>query len=121
PAPTPAKHKKASAPTPPPAPASKARAKSGELSGRIQFRAGGSAFVILENPDGSPGNSSEPSVQIFPEDTAVALPGDRVVIRMQPGRKGRRPGEKIGSVVRVLERGRNNLVGNLARSGRHFT
>ncbi|MBS0633501.1 MAG: RNB domain-containing ribonuclease [Verrucomicrobia bacterium] len=124
PARTPEKNKKDSArpaAAAPSAPASKPRAKSGELSGRIQFRAGGSAFVILENPDGSPGSSSEPSVQIFPEDTSVALPGDRVVIRIQPGRKGRRPGERIGSVVRVLERGRDNLVGNLARSGRHFT
>lgn len=120
PAPQHAKHKKAPAAPAAAAPAPKPRAKSGELSGRIQFRAGGSAFVILENPDGSPGSSSEPSVQIFPEDTSVALPGDRVVIRIQPGRKGRRPGERIGSVVRVLERGRNNLVGNLVRSGRHF-
>ena len=89
-----------------------------ELTGRIQFRAGGSAFVIRDDvPGEAPG---EPALQVFPEDTGVALPGDRVVAREFPGRKGRRPGEKIGGIVRVLERGRNTLVGDLRRMGRHF-
>jgi len=91
----------------------------GELAGRIQFRGGGSAFVIL---DVAPGSSSsvEPPLQIFPEDTGVALPGDRVVVRVFPGRRGRRPGEKIGGVVRVLERERDTIVGNLVRGRREF-
>ncbi len=101
--------------------APKHRAKPGELTGRIQFRAGGSAFVVLEGPDGRAGDSSQPSVQIFPEDTGVALPGDRVTIRIQAGRRGRRAGERIGSVVSVVERRRDNIVGNLIRSGRHFS
>ncbi|MDB6169121.1 MAG: VacB and RNase family 3-5 exoribonuclease [Verrucomicrobia bacterium] len=101
------------------APSKTAAPKPGrdEFTGRIQFRAGGSAFVVR---DDSPGAKSEPAVQIFPEETGVALPGDRVLGRIFPGRKGRRPGEKIGSVVRVLERDRETIVGNLRRGRREF-
>ncbi len=97
----------------PPAP----KLRDDELTGRIQFRAGGSAFVVRDDiPDGR----SAPSLQIFPEDTGVALPGDRVLARIFPGRKGRRPGEKIGGVVRVLERERDTIVGNLRRGRREY-
>jgi ribonuclease R len=90
----------------------------GELIGRIQFRGGGSAFVVLDPAPG--GKSGEPPMQIFAEDTDVALPGDRVVVRAFPGRRGRKPGEKIGGVVRVLERERDTIVGNLVRGRREF-
>ena len=88
--------------------------RPGELIGRIQFRAGGSAFVVRESVAGE---TREAALQVFPEDTGVALPGDRVLAREFPGRKGRRAGEKIGGVVRVLERERDTLVGDL-RTGR---
>lgn len=88
-----------------------------ELIGRIQFRAGGSAFVVRESVTGE---ITGAALQVFPEDTGVALPGDRVVAREFPGRKGRRPGEKIGAVVRVLERERDVIVGNLRRGRREF-
>jgi len=91
--------------------------KANELLGRIQFRAGGTAFVVRENVAGE---AAEPALQIFPEDTGVALPGDRVLAREFPGRKGRRRGEKIGGVVRVLERTREEIVGNLHRSRRGY-
>jgi ribonuclease R len=94
--------------------------RGGEITGRIQFRAGGSAFVVPENPDTGVAASGEPSVQVFPEDCDVALPGDRVVVKIFPGRKGRRPGERIGGVERVLERARTTLVGDLRRQGRSF-
>lgn len=93
---------------------------SDQLVGRIQFRGGGSAFVIPEDSEGRPAGLSEPSVQIFSEDTGVALPGDRVVVRIFPGRRGKRPGERVGGVERVLERGRDSLVGDLRRAGRSF-
>ena len=86
-----------------------------ELTGRIQFRAGGSAFVVR---DDIPDARNAPALQVFPEDTGVALPGDRVIARIYPGRKGRRPGEKIGSIVRVLERERDTIIGNLRRGRR---
>lgn len=112
---TPAGHRKtarskAAAPAAP-------KLKAHELLGRIQFRAGGSAFVIRENVAGE---AAEPALQIFPEDTGVALPGDRVLAREFPGRKGRRRGEKIGGVVRVLERTRQEIVGNLHRRRRGY-
>jgi ribonuclease R len=88
-----------------------------ELIGRIQFRAGGSAFVVRENVAGE---AAEPALQVFPEDTGVALPGDRVLAREFPGRKGRRAGEKVGGVVRVLERERAEIVGDLRRGRRGY-
>jgi len=88
--------------------------KPGELLGRIQFRAGGSAFVVREAVEGE---AAEAALQVFPEDTGVALPGDRVIAREYPGRTGRRAGEKVGAVVRVVERGRDTIVGDL-RAGR---
>jgi len=91
-----------------------------EVVGRIQFRAGGSAFVSPENPQTGVATPGEPSVQIFPEDTHVALPGDRVLVRIFVGRKGKRVGERIGGVERVLERGRATIVGDLRRSGRDY-
>lgn len=91
-----------------------------ELIGRIQFRAGGSAYVVLERPGGLPGDPGEPALQVFPEDTGTALPGDRVVVRVFPGRHGRNPGEKIGGVERVLDRARDKIVGDLRRSGSDY-
>lgn len=97
-----------------------APAARGELTGRIQFRSGGSAYVVLNDPNGKP-TPAEPSLQIFPEDTGTALPGDLVAVRIYPGRKGKRPGEKIGQVTRVIERGRTTLVGNLQKTGRSWS
>jgi len=93
------------------------RGEGGELNGKIQFRAGGSAFVM---PEVKPGAGPAPSIQIAPEDTAVALPGDRVAVRIFPGVSGRRPGESVGRVVRVLERNRSEIVGELRRDSRGF-
>ncbi|HYP17902.1 MAG TPA: RNB domain-containing ribonuclease, partial [Opitutus sp.] len=91
-----------------------------QVTGRIQFRAGGSAFVIPENPETGAPDMGEPLVQIFSEDTDIALPGDRVVVRIHPGRRGKRPGERVGGVERILERGREAIVGDLRRGGRDF-
>ncbi len=103
-----------SRPAPSPAPLKAAPARPGELTGRIQFRSGGTAFVVRDD------EPAGPAVQIFPEDTDVALPGDRVAVRIQRGRKGRRPGELIGAVVRVLERERDLVVGELRAGRRGF-
>jgi ribonuclease R len=98
-------------------PARAAAPAAGEISGKIQFRAGGSAFV---SPDVAGGAERLPSIQVNAEDTDVALPGDRVAVRIFPGVSGRRPGEAVGRVVRVLERGRPEIVGELRRAGRQF-
>ena len=112
----------AAAATPPfeppaPRPLETPRLRPHELVGRIQFRLGGSAYVVRE---GVEGEAAEPSLQIFPEDTGVALPGDRVLAREFPGRRGKRPGEKIGGVIRVLARERDTIVGELRRGRRDF-
>jgi ribonuclease R len=84
------------------------------VKGVIQFRAGGSAFVIVD------GKRDEPSIQIAPDDTGVALPGDTVVVRIYRGVAGKRPGERVGRVVQIVERGRTSIVGDLRREGRNF-
>lgn len=92
--------------------------REGELTGRIMFRAGGSAYII---PDDVHENEPEqPPIQIAPEETNVALHGDHVQVRILHGVRTRRPGELAGQVLRVLERGRETVVGNLTKSGRHW-
>jgi ribonuclease R len=112
-APTPAKPKiRATAPAAP-APLTDPR----ELFGRIQFRGGGSAFVILAN---APTGPDTPAMQISPDDTGVALPGDTVAVRAYPGATGRRPGETVGRVTRIITREKLSVVGNVVRAGRNF-
>jgi ribonuclease R len=84
------------------------------VKGVIQFRAGGSAFVIVN------GDRDAPSVQIAPDDTGVALPGDTVSVRIYKGMAGKHPGERVGRVDTVLERSRWEIVGDLRREGRNF-
>jgi ribonuclease R len=84
------------------------------VKGVIQFRAGGSAFVIVG------GKRDEPSVQIAPDDTGVALPGDTVMVRIYRGVEGKRPGERVGRVSEILERARLSIVGDLRREGRNY-
>ncbi len=93
------------------------------VTGRIQFRQGGSAFLI---PDRTAGAPDDPAVQVGAEDTGVALHGDRVVVRLQDaltrprGPRGVGGGEPTGRVIRILERGRETLTGNLQRSRLFF-
>ncbi len=84
------------------------------VKGVIQFRAGGSAFVIVG------GDRNAPSIQIAPDETGVALPGDEVLVRVYRGVEGKRPGERVGRVTEVLKRGRTEVVGDLRREGRSF-
>jgi ribonuclease R len=84
------------------------------VKGVIQFRAGGSAFVIVG------GKRDEPSIQIAPDDTGVALPGDTVMVRIYRGVEGKRPGERVGRVSEILERARSSIVGDLRREGRNY-
>lgn len=89
-----------------------------EVTGRILFRAGGSAFVI---PDDAHGNDpDQPTIQISPNETYVALHGDSVGVRVLHGVRTRRPGEVAGQVVRVIERARDTLVGHLTKAGRNW-
>jgi ribonuclease R len=89
------------------------------VTGTIQFRQSGSAFL---RPDA--GEKEIPGVQIAAEDTATAMHGDRVVVRLKDDAAPRRQtgpgaGEPAGSVIRILERGRSTLTGTL-QSTRQF-
>jgi ribonuclease R len=85
------------------------------VTGKINFRAGGSAFVVLAKS--GPGPAPD-AIQIFPEDTGVALHGDTVEVAVNPGLRQRRDGrgtERTGRVMRVIERARDTVVGNLQK------
>ncbi|HZZ19534.1 MAG TPA: RNB domain-containing ribonuclease [Opitutaceae bacterium] len=66
------------------------------------------------------GKRDEPSIQIAPDDTGVALPGDTVMVRIYRGVEGKRPGERVGRVSEILERARTSIVGDLRREGRNY-
>ncbi len=92
------------------------------VTGRIHFRQSGSAFVV---PDRVEGQAEPVSIRVAAEDTSVAMHGDHVVARLatvrpgRPGRRGRPAGEsteKTGRVIRILERKRTVLTGNLQRT-----
>ncbi len=92
-----------------------ANADADAVTGKINFRAGGSAFVVLPKTGSSP---APEAIQIFPDDTGVALHGDIVEIFVNPGIHHRRDGrgtERTGRVLRVLERARDTVVGNLQK------
>lgn len=94
---------------------------SREITGTIRFRAGGSAFIIRDQVDTSQPNQPEPpSIQISPDETDVALHGDRVAVKILPGVRTRRAGEVAGRITRIIERGRDTVVGNLRKSGRNW-
>ncbi|HTJ79080.1 MAG TPA: RNB domain-containing ribonuclease [Rariglobus sp.] len=85
------------------------------LTGRIMFRQGGSAFVIPAKTHDDP---DPDAIQIFPEDTGLALHGDTVEIAVNPGIRQRRDGkgtERTGRVLNVTERARDTIVGNLVK------
>ena len=99
-------------------PAKQSPKRSSEITGTIRFRAAGSAFIIRDDlPADQP---EQTNIQISPDDTDVAFHGDRVAIKIRPGVRTRREGEVAGRVLRVIERGRDTMVGNLRKSGCHW-
>ena len=91
------------------------------VTGRIIFRQSGSALLIAEVPPGQP--EREP-IEIDAEDTGVAMHNDRVVVQISshvfrrmvrtPFRDG--PDRRqTGRVIRILERARTTVSGNLQR------
>jgi ribonuclease R len=97
---------------------SKGSTAPGEVVGKLQFRAGGSAFVI---PEAEARGPRPEAIQISSEDTGLGFHGDKVRVQLdsRPSRGGRsRRGsaeEPRGRVVEVIERGRNEVVGALRR------
>jgi ribonuclease R len=91
------------------------------VTGRIQFRQGGSAYVLPEKRVSEP---EKPAIQISAEDTGVAMHGDQVVVRLSDELTrphGNRPGgEPAGRVIRILARKHGTLSGNLQRTKLFF-
>ncbi len=86
------------------------------ILGRIQFRMGGNALVIPEA--GTAKLQTGDAVHILSEDTGTALHGDRVEVSLNPRlslRRDRKGEEQRGRVMRVVERGRETVVGTLKR------
>jgi ribonuclease R len=93
------------------------------ITGRISFRASGSAIVFPEAKVNSP--ERQPSIQIAAENTGVALHGDTVVVRLITGRERQeyrflKPNELAGRVIEVLQRGRDTTTGTLQRGRTYF-
>jgi len=98
------------------------------LVGRISFRQSGHALVIPDRRINESG-PAEDAIFIPAEDTDVALHGDRVEVQVQAKSGGGRiPGrgvfggerEQRGRVVRVVERARDTLVGQLRKVRNSF-
>lgn len=92
---------------------------SGQVIGRLQFRAGGSAFVI---PESDPKDPRPDPIQVSSEDAGLAFHGDTVLVQLdsRPRRSNQRAprgreDEPRGRVIEVLERGRSEIVGALRR------
>ena len=77
--------------------------------GRLQITRAGHGFVI---PDEGP----QDDVFIPSSSTGGAYNGDRVVARIEKRRRGKNP---EGTLVKVLERARSQVVGVFKRSGRY--
>jgi ribonuclease R len=81
--------------------------------GTIQLHRDGSAHLLRDRP-------GEPEFYLGPENTATALPGDRVVarhLREEPPFRGYQP---RGRVIRILKRGTTTAVGTLEKSARFW-
>ena len=95
--------------------APRASAEKSLLEGTILFRTSGSARVVFDPPD--PGQKPREPLHIDANDTHVALHGDRVLVKVNPVRRGR-DGEDWGSgtVVRVVQRALTQLTGTLCHN-----
>ena len=92
------------------------------VTGKLSMHQAGYAFLVTDKP-------GEADVFIAAENTATAMNGDRVVVRISrdiparrpKGRSGRLDGQRTeGRVIRVLERARDTIVGTLQHSRNFF-
>jgi ribonuclease R len=84
------------------------------IPGTIQINRQGKGFLRLDEP-------GQPEITIPESGTSTAMHGDRVLVRRDVSRAKGRPGqqaapENTGTVIRILERKRSQLVGTLRQS-----
>jgi ribonuclease R len=80
------------------------------ITGRLEVKRSGDGY--LTNLEG------ELTVKIDRGHLSTALPGDQVVVRLEPLRPGMATWQRHGVVIRVLERGTRVVVGTLKSTGR---
>lgn len=80
------------------------------VTGRLEIKRSGGGY--LTNLEG------ELAVQIERGNLSTALPGDQVVVRLEPLRPGTPDWQRQGVVIRVLERGTRVVVGTLKTTGK---
>ncbi|MEI6789173.1 MAG: ribonuclease R [bacterium] len=80
------------------------------VTGRLEVKRSGDGY--LTNLEG------ELTVKIDRGHLSTALPGDKVVVRLEPLRPGMAEWQRHGVVIRVLERGTRVVVGTLKSTGR---
>ncbi|MFZ4484365.1 MAG: ribonuclease R [Chthoniobacterales bacterium] len=81
--------------------------------GSIQLHRDGSAHLLRDKP-------GDPEFYLSPENTATALPGDRVVVRHLRDQAPYRGYQPWGRVIRILKRGTTTAVGTLEKSARFW-
>jgi ribonuclease R len=81
--------------------------------GTIQLHRDGSAHLLRDKP-------GDPEFYLSPENTATALPGDRVVVRHLRDQAPYRGYQPCGRVIRILQRGTTTAVGTLEKSARFW-
>ena len=79
------------------------------VTGRLEVKRSGDGY--LTNLEG------ELTVRIDRGHLSTALPGDKVVVRLEPLRPGMAEWQRHGVVIRVLERGARVVVGTLKSTG----
>jgi ribonuclease R len=83
--------------------------------GRIDVAERGFAFVIPEVEPGQPKPTSD--IYVAEQDTGVAMHGDKVVVRLERGRRRHGQTDKpTGRVIRILERTNPTIVGTLQKT-----
>ncbi len=80
------------------------------VTGRLEVKRSGDGY--LTNLEG------ELTVKIDRGHLGTALPGDKVVVRLEPTRVGMADWQRHGVVIRVLERGARVVVGTLKSTGK---
>lgn len=81
--------------------------------GTVQTHRDGSAHLLRDRP-------GEQEFYLSPENTATALPGDRVVVRHLRDSAPYRGYQPCGRVIRILQRGTTTAVGTLEKSARFW-
>jgi ribonuclease R len=80
------------------------------VTGRLELKRSGDGY--LTNHEG------EMDVRIDRGNVGTALPGDLVVVRLEPHRQGTPETQRFGQVIRLIERAKRVVVGTLKSAGR---